>query len=32
MINIFNEENKFIEPIAASKPAPGKLLTSQAKD
>ena len=31
MINIFNHENKFIKPIAASKPAPGEILTSQAK-
>ena len=31
MINIFDEKNRFIEPIAASKPAPGMLLTSQAK-
>ena len=31
MINVFNDKNIFIEPIAASKPAPGLLLTSQAK-
>ena len=31
MINIYNHEKKFIEPIAASKPAPGEILTSQAK-
>ena len=31
MINIYDEYNNFIEPIAASRPAPGKLLTSQAK-
>ena len=31
MINIYDEEDRFIEPIAASKPAPGMLLTSQAK-
>ena len=30
MINIF-KNNKFIEPIAATKPAPGNLLTLQAK-
>ena len=31
MINVFDDKNKFIEPIASSKPAPGKLLTTQAK-
>ncbi len=31
MINIFDEYDNFIEPIAASRPAPGKLLTYQAK-
>ena len=31
MINIFDQKNKFIEPIASSKPAPGLLLTAQAK-
>ena len=31
MINVFDDKNNFIEPIAASKPAPGLLLTSQAK-
>ena len=31
MINIYNHEKKFIEPIAATKPAPGEILTSQAK-
>ncbi len=31
MINIFDDNNNFIKPIAASKPAPGLLLTSQAK-
>ena len=30
MINIF-KKNKFVEPIAATKPAPGNLLTLQAK-
>ena len=31
MINIFDENNKFIEPLASTKTAPGYLLTSQAK-
>ncbi|MBO8219562.1 MBL fold metallo-hydrolase [Prochlorococcus marinus] len=30
MINIYDEKSRFIEPIAATKPAPGFLLTSQA--
>lgn len=31
MINIFDQRNNFIEPIASSKPAPGLLLTVQAE-
>ncbi len=31
MINIYNYDGKFIEPLASAKPAPGYLLTTQAK-
>ncbi len=31
MINIFDYENNFIKPLASSKPAPGEILTLQAK-
>ncbi len=32
MINVYNSQGKFLEPAAASKPAPGYLLTRQAKN